>query len=97
LANSQDIKDKADAVLTAKAAQDAARAAADAKRLEANALVPTELAAYQAAEVTYFTAFETASESVGLPAAESAASDAEVATQEAVEELRLAMEQFDGT
>lgn len=97
MATSSEIRDAAEAVVQATAAEEAARLALDELYAEAHTLIPTETAAYQAADNVYQTALEGAKDTVGYPAAASALTAATEAKEQALAALVTAMEQFGGS
>lgn len=97
MATSQEVKEAADACEAAKAAFAAAEADVNSKEVAAFALIPNELAARDAALVTFNAALETARATVGWNAANGTYQDALVARDEAVEALVSAAAAYDGS
>lgn len=96
MATSQELKDAADATAAAKAAIVAAQAAYDAKLLEVDALMPDELATFEAAQAAYQTVYTAKAGEVGLGAALDALAIAQSDLAFAIEALTAAAASYDG-
>lgn len=96
MATSQQVKEAADAVDAAKAAEAVAQAALDQKFADALALIPNEKSALDAATDAYATALNSAFATVGYNAVLGTLNDASVVRENAVAALVQATAAYDG-
>lgn len=96
MSTSQDVKDAADAVATAKAAYEQAQAGVDAEIAAAVALIPTEQATYDAATLAYSNAFSAALATTNYVSAQATLLAAQATRDAAILDLVTASSSYDG-